>query len=270
MMISRVLTVLTCCGLLSPVAFAVDTMTNDIGMIFSQIPAGTFQMGTPDLTEALKEHPTPDEADIEDETPAHQVTLTQPFLLAQTEVTQSQWLRVMQNRPGPVDYWNDPNWEVLPVTGINWFMAKRFTDELSKMDSSFSYRLPTEAEWEYAARAGSKDLSPAETDKLEAIAWFIHNSGDRPQPVGTLEANPFGLYDMFGNTWEWLEDVYVRDIYQEDGRVDPIGSGDSGLHTRRGGSYHCPPHMLRFGLRSADRPSSRYSVLGFRVVAEPR
>ena len=105
-------------------------------------------MGTQDLNEALMEHPTPDEADVEDETPAHQVTLKRSFLLAQTEVTQSQWLRVMENRPGPEDYWTDPNWEVLPVTGINWFMAKRFVEELRKIDSSFSYRLPTEAEWE--------------------------------------------------------------------------------------------------------------------------
>lgn len=269
-MAARFLTALLCAGVLGSGAYAADTLTNELGMVFSRIPAGTFQMGTPDLTEALMEHPSPDQADITDETPAHQVTLTQPFLLAQTEVTQSQWLRVMENRPGPAEYWDDPNWKTLPVTGINWFMAKRFVAELSKMDRLFDYRLPSEAEWEYAARAGSGGLRPVASDELDEIAWFIHNSGDRPQPVGTRRPNPHGLFDMFGNVWEWLEDVYVRDIYRQPDRVDPVGAGASGLRTRRGGSYHCPPHMLRLGLRSADRPSSRYSVLGFRVVAVPK
>lgn len=258
------------CLMLSSTVHAMESLNNDFDMTFVQIPAGSFVMGTHDIDEVLFEHPNPGKADVLDETPAHKVTLSNAFWMGQTEVTQSVWLQVMENRPGPEEFWQRDDWRDLPVTGINWFMAKRFVEELSKMDKSFDYRLPTEAEWEYAARAGDTGMRPVEADEMVEHAWYIHNSGDKPQPVATRQANAFGLYDMFGNVWEWLEDVYVREIYQSENRVDPLGQGDIVLRVRRGGSYHCPQHMMRFALRSADKPGNAYSVLGLRVIAMPK
>ncbi|HOP17321.1 MAG: formylglycine-generating enzyme family protein [Chromatiaceae bacterium] len=248
---------------------------NSIGMRFSELPAATFQMGTADIDEARFEHPDADKADIGDETPAHRVTLGRPTLMAQTETTQGQWFTVMQNRPGPAEFWQRDDWEQLPVVGVDWFMAQRFTEELGVLDPRFTYRLPTEAEWEYAARAGQSGLRPVALADLEDHAWYIHNSDDLPHPVATRKANAFGLYDMLGNAWEWVADGYARDTYARRAAasspsVDPSGAQSSELRVRRGGSYHCPQHLVRPGYRTADNPEKRYSVLGFRVVALPR
>ena len=231
-------------------------------------------MGTSNLDGARGEFPDPAGADIGDETPAHRVTLSQPTLMARTEVTQAQWLEVMQNRPGPAGHWQREDWERLPVVGVNWFMAQRFTEELSNMDARYDYRLPTEAEWEYAARAGSDALRPFAVDELDRHAWYIGNSDDMPQPVATRQANGFGLHDMLGNAWEWVADHYARDTYERragdaGAASDPVGPAGGERRVRRGGSYHCKPHLVRPGYRAADAPQQRYSVLGFRVVAVP-
>ena len=247
-------------------------MVNAIGMRFVELPPATFTMGTADLEAARREAPDPAGADIGDETPAHRVTLSQATLMARTEVTQRQWLTVMHNRPGPDAHWQRDDWERLPVVSVNWFMAQRFAEELSKMDAHYDYRLPTEAEWEYAARAGSDRLRPFADGELGRHAWYLDNSADVPQPVATRAANAFGLHDMLGNAWEWVADRYARDTYARRARgtaatVDPRGPDDGALRVRRGGSYHCKPHLVRPGYRAADRPQQRYSVLGFRVVA---
>ena len=249
---------------------AKDTIENFLGMRFIQIPAGEFIMGTEDLTSAIMEIPEPEKNALADEAPAHTVVISRPFYLAQTEVTQQQWFKVMENRPGPEELWQRADWHSLPVVSVNWYMAQRFVEELNKMDDKYHYRLPTEAEWESAAKDGVNALRPVNIENLEDYAWFINNSKDIPQPVATRKPNRFGVYDMMGNVWEWVDDWYAADTYTKEKRTDPTGSSNGRSKVRRGGSYHCPLHLTRPGYRSANPPDTRYEVLGFRVIAEPR
>jgi formylglycine-generating enzyme required for sulfatase activity len=247
-----------------------DTVTNLLGMQFVTIPAGSFRMGTPNRQAAIAEMDEPDRHAFRDEQPAHRVRLSQPFLLGRTEVTQAQWFRVMQNKPGPQAHWRRADWDTLPVVSVSWHMAQRFAEELGKLDADYRYRLPTEAEWEYAARAGSTGLRPVPSDRLPERAWYIANSGDEPHPVATRRANAFGIHDMLGNAWEWVADWYAPDSYGDGTvRLDPTGPTDGRSRVRRGGSYHCPLHQTRPGYRSANTPETRYSVIGFRLVAVP-
>ena len=249
-------------------AQAVDSLENSLGMRFIQIPAGSFTMGTVEVEAARMELPEPGPDDVLDETPAHTVRISEPFYLGETEVTQGVWYRVMENRPGNVDFWTRDDWERLPMATASWFMAQRFVEELNKLDRDYRYRLPTEAEWEYAARAGSQGLRPVAETELERYAWFINNSGDEPRPVASREANAFGLYDTLGNVWEWVADWYAADAYARPAATDPQGPGEGFAKVRRGGSYHCPIHLLRPGYRAANKPGIAYSVQGFRLVAE--
>jgi len=249
---------------------AQETITNPLGMVFVRIPAGEFVMGTEDLAGARREIPEPASQEIGDEAPAHRVIITRPFYLAQTELTQGVWYQVMGSRPGPEAFWQGEDWARLPLAAASWDMAQRFIEALNRMDPHDHYRLPTEAEWEYAARAGSADLRPMPKDRLQDYAWFIANSADHPQPVASRKANAFGLYDMLGNVWEWVADWYDPQTYGTGIRVDPQGPASGRARVRRGGSYHCPEHLVRPAYRSADPPSTRYSVLGFRLVAEQR
>ena len=250
---------------------AEGSVSNVIGMEFIKIPAGHFQMG---ITEAerqvvIDEMEKPDFDAFKDELPQHKVIISKSFLLGKTEVTQGQWLKVMENKPGPAEYWQQEEWESLPVVSISWSMAKRFTEELSKIDPDFQYRLPTEAEWEYAARAGNNTLRPMPVAQLVDYAWHFQNSGDVPQAVASLKANAFGVHDMLGNAWEWVSDWYAPGTYINSVRIDPTGPSNGQSRVRRGGSYHCPLFQIRPNYRSANTPDTAYSVIGFRVVAVP-
>ncbi len=249
---------------------AIETIKNTIGMEFVKIPAGNFNMGTKDLVDAQLEFPEADENTARDETPAHRVVISKPYLMGKTEVTQQQWLTVMENRPG--DTWKKKDWQNYPVGDISWFMAKRFTQELSKLDKNYNYRLPTEAEWEYAARGGNDDVRPAEGDDMQKYAWFIESSNDHAHPVATRKANAFGLHDMFGNVWEWVDDWYSSKTYERNAKqaVDPKGPEKGFSKVKRGGSYHCPMHMMRFAHRGGNKPQQGFVVDGFRVVAEAK
>ena len=243
---------------------------NMLGMRFLLVPAGEFNMGTEDVEAARMEIPEPKPEDVWDETPAHRVIIDRPFYLGETEVTQGVWLDLMENKPGPDAFWNRDDWRSLPVAAASWFMAKRFIEELSALDPRYRYRLPTEAEWEYAARGGTSGMRPVPDERLDEHAWFILNSGDEPHPVAKLGANAFGFYDMLGNVWEWVDDWYAPDAYADRPATSPSGP-ESGLSkVRRGGSYHCPVHLVRPAYRGANPPGTRYSVLGFRLVAEPK
>lgn len=245
-------------------------ITNHLGMEFIQIPAGEFMMGTADLEEALFELPQADRSKIDDELPIHRVEFPDPFYLGRTELTQGQWLEVMGTRPGPEGHWQRKDWSSLPVVGVSWHRVQDFIDKLNARDTHFLYRLPTEAEWEYAARAGSGGLRPFAAEQLADYAWYIENSGDVPHPVTTRKPNPWGIYDMFGNAWEWVQDWYAPDTYAKSAPLAPTGPDGGGLKVRRGGSYHCPLHLVRSAYRAADKPLQRYSVLGFRLVATHR
>jgi sulfatase modifying factor 1 len=242
---------------------------NPVGMTFVEIPAGYFIMGTANLDEATIERPDGEEAEIRDETPAHRVEFPKPFYLGATEVTQGQWLEIMDTKPGPEAQWTGADWQHLPVVSVSWHDVDHFAQRLHERDPGAHYRLPTEAEWEYAARAGTRDLRPVSMLELPEHAWYIANSGDLLHPVATRSPNPWGLYDMLGNVWEWTQDRYAPDQYTHASTVNPQGPDKGNKRVRRGGSYHCPQHMVRPGYRSADDPETRYTVVGFRLIALP-
>ena len=251
---------------------AVEPRQNTLGMTFVFIPPGEFRMGTSlDEAESIAfEMPEPDASKFLDEAPVHTVVISQGFWLGQSEVTQGQWHQLMGDKPGPAEYWQQADWESLPVVSVSWDMAQQFLTRLNQRDASFRYRLPSEAEWEYAARAGSTATRPVPVEQLAEYAWFIENSGDVPQPVASRKPNAFGLYDMLGNVWEWVNDRYHPDTYTKATRTDPMGPAQGGSRVRRGGSYHCPLFQTRPGYRSANTPDTAYSVIGLRVVGEER
>lgn len=246
------------------------TQNSLINLKFVTIPAGRFIMGTSNLDEAIADLPDPEAAMIQDETPAHTVIFKKPFQLSQTEVTQKVWHNIMQTKPGPAKHWQAPNWQQLPVVSVSWTDANRFIDKLNQQTHNFHFRLPTEAEWEYAARAGNTELRPFSKLEMDEYAWYLLSSNDEVQPVGQLKTNDWGLYDMYGNAWEWVTDWYHPDSYKNSATVNPKGPKQGSKKVRRGGSYHCPPHLIRSAYRAADTPEKAYSVLGFRLVVEPR
>ena len=254
-------------------ACAVDIRSNALGMEFVFVPPGQFRMGTSasDIELVTFEMPIPDAKIFSDEMPQHPVRISKGYWLGRTEITQEQWLRVMNTRPGPADHWTRPDWKTLPVVSTSWNMAQKFVAQLSKTDGRYKYRLPSEAEWEYAARGGSNGVRPMPAAQLEDYAWVLSNSGDIPHPVATRKPDALGLYDMLGNAWEWVNDRYSKDTYTRANRVDPTGPRKGDKRLRRGGSYHCPLHETRPGFRSPDATADiAYTVTGFRIVAEEK
>ena len=261
------------CGIFPPVhAAATDSAAAKsaytLKLKFITIPAGQFTMGTTNLSEAIADLPDPEAEIITDESPAHTVVFKHSFQLSQTVVTQKIWLDVMGTKPGPKFHWAYKNWQQLPVVDVTWYEVKNFLDKLNQQTNDKFYRLPTEAEWEYAARAGNTDLRPFSRIAMDEYAWYIHNSNDEVQAVAQLEPNAWGLYDMYGNVWEWVSDWYNPTTYTASVRVNPQGPTQGVKKVRRGGSFHCPPHLIRSAYRAANSPDISYSVTGFRLAAD--
>jgi formylglycine-generating enzyme required for sulfatase activity len=229
-----------------PAASRPPTVTNSIGIEFVLIPAGTFTMGS--------------ETGEPDERPPHRVTIRQPFYLGKYEVTQAQWQTVMGNNPSL--FTGDP---ALPVEQVWWDTVQDFIRKLNTMEGRNVYRLPTEAEWEYAARAGSSTAYSFGDDpaRLGEYAWYKDNSGGKTHPVGRLKPNAWGLYDMHGNVMEWVQDWYGR--YTGEAVTDPQGAATGTHRMRRGGAWNSTAEVCR----SANRysvPGYRDDFLGFRLV----
>jgi formylglycine-generating enzyme required for sulfatase activity len=225
--------------------------TNSIGMQLRLIPAGSFLMGSPDNEEGREGH----------EGPQHKVTLTKPYYIGICEVTQEQYEKVVGLNPskniGPQK----------PVEMISCYDAKDFCTELSKIEKQ-EYRLPTEAEWEYACRAGTQTAYYWGDTFDKKYAWCDENSGGKSHEVGTLKPNAWGLFDMGGNVYEWCQDSY--DFYSEGEQVNPQGGPDAVTRcVIRGGDWYYVSRRCRSADRMQSNFTNRNDRIGFRVVAVP-
>jgi formylglycine-generating enzyme required for sulfatase activity len=239
----------------SSVQAAEKTYTNGIGMEFVLIPAGSFQMGADRNFEEASD----------DETPQHRVTISRPFYLGKTEVTQAQWTAVMGNNPSKF------KGRTNPVEQVSWDDVQEFIRRLNRKEGTDKYRLPTEAEWEYAARAGTTSAYSFGDDAsyLGRYAWYDGNSGDRPHPVGQKPPNAWGLHDMHGNVWEWVQDWYDGNYYGRSPSTDPRGPSSGSSRVYRGGSWIYDAAYCRSANRYSYWPDYRYDNLGFRLALSP-
>ncbi len=236
-------------------------LVNSLDMAFVYIPAGTFLRGSP-----------PEEPGRNPDETQHEVTLSQAFYLQTTPVTQGQWRALMGNNPSTFG----AGGEDCPVEGVSFGDCQEFIKRLNALGEG-SYRLPTEAEWEYACRAGSESaLTNGEISKLfceldpnlNAMGWYCGNSGRRPQPVAQKEPNAWGLYDLHGNVYEWCGDWYGE--YPVGPQTDPQGPPSGTARVVRGGSWFASAKSCRSAHRFKWPPRSRSNlqVLGFRLVRE--
>jgi len=231
------------------VSVTTSTLRNDFGMEFAQIQPGEFSMGcSPGDSEC-----------VGGESPAHRVRITRGFQIGKYEVTQEQWQTAMGSNssrfPGAA----------LPVEQVSWDDVQEFLRRLNARNDGFRYRLPAEAEWEYAARAGTTDQY-AGASALGDVAWYDGNSGGQTHPVGGKRPNAWGLYDMLGNVWEWCQDWYGG--YSSGAVDDPTGSSSGYDRVLRGGSWYGAAGGARVSYRLGYGPGSRNFDFGFRCVRE--
>ncbi len=233
--------------------------TNNLNMSFNLIPSGTFMMGSPQ-----------DAPDKQDDEVWHQVTLTGSFYVQTTEVTQAQWEAVMDENPSK--YLNCIN---CPVESVSWYDIQDFIDTLNTMGEG-RYRLPTDAEWEYACRAGSDSaLANGEITavtceydtNLDEMGWYCYNSEYKTNPVAQKEPNAWGLYDMHGNVSEWCQDWYEE--YLSGPIDDPAGPVDGSRRVFRDCGYGSYAEHCRSARRSNISPEYMLGFIGFRLVREP-
>ena len=223
---------------------------NSVGMKFKLIPAGQFMMGSDRWEETQ---------------PVHRIVIGRPFYITTFPVTQGEWTRVMGSNPGY------PKGEHLPVVGVTWNDCKTFLERLNEKERVYKYRLPSEAEWEYAARAGStgKYCFGDDVSLLPLYGWFGEDwDSGQLHPVGLKRPNDWGLYDIHGNVWEWCADRW-HDNYvaaPKDGRAWLTGAHKH--RVRRGGTWANIPEQAETAYRNRNAPTYNYRYLGFRVIKE--
>ena len=230
-----------------------EIFTNSIGMKLAYIAPGEFLMGSPKTEVGREGHET-----------QHKVTLTKGYFIGVYTVTQAQWRAVMGE--GASRFKGDN----LPVDEVVWSDAVSFCKKLSEKEGR-RYRLPTEAEWEFACRAGTTTVFNTGDDEaaLAEAGWFGGKSDtDSTHPVGQKKPNAWGLYDMHGNVWQWCNDGFGP--HPHDAVTDPVGSADESRHVLRGGDWRCPPRLCRSAKRFGSASNYRDDVFrGFRVVLSP-
>jgi len=240
-----------------------DTVTNSIGMTFVRIPAGSFMMGS-----------APDEKLRNESEEQQPVIIAEPFYMQTTEVTRAQWWAVMGKkwlfpRKGPGN---------MPVAGVSWHDCRRFVRKLNQMEAA-TYRLPTEAQWEYASRAGTRTAyawgdridctdamfanSPIKADRCVPTVKSRGLTPGRPAPVKSYAPNPWGLYDMHGNLWEWC-----RNCFSPSPEPGMEGNFECTRRVRRGGSWKSRAHHLRSANRAYAHPAVKFKTTGFRLIKE--
>jgi formylglycine-generating enzyme required for sulfatase activity len=222
-------------------------------MPFAWVPEGCFEMGCGTWSPKCSR----------DEQPVHEVCLD-GFWMAKYEVTQQQWQKVMGANPAFFQKGDN-----LPVEQVSWNDAKRFVDMLNaRSDGPLTVNLPTEAQWEFAARDGGGNHVLAGDGDIAQLAWFNANSGGRSHPVGTKAPNRLGLYDMSGNVWEWCADVYHDLAYTRHDRRNPLNTLGESYRVTRGASWFDAPRDVRTTKRSWNDPDYKVSFVGFRLAAQ--
>ena len=233
-----------------PIASAGPALTDPMtGMEFVSVPAGCFQMGSP-ASEVGRG---------DDEGPVHEVCV-EGFAMGKFEVTQAQWEAVMGRNPSHFKGSRHP------VDNVSWNDIQTFLIRLHEK-SGKNFRLPTEAEWEYACRGGVRGGRSCGGDDLEDLAWSDTNSGWTTHPVGQKKANAFGLHDMSGNVWEWCADWYESGYSVSSPRQNPAGPSAGTIRVLRGGSWSSAPAFARAAARGWSLPGDRFAYQGFRLVA---
>jgi len=256
-------------------------VTNSLGMTLVRIEPGSFLMGSSkaQIDHLMREFPDSKREWFDDEQPRHEVKITRLFWLGAHQVTQDQYQAVMGNNPSHFKRSDD-----LPVESVSWLDAVAFCNRLSERErrtpfyringtevtilGGNGYRLPTEAEWEYACRASSSALYPFgdNASALGGFAWYIKSSEDKTHPVGQKSPNAWGLHDMLGNVWEWCADCYEANYYASSPPVDPPGASGASNRVIRGGGWSSRPRHCRSADRSRNLPADRNYSLGFRLT----
>lgn len=302
-------------------------LDNLLGMRLVLVPAGEFMMGSDEAPEALeKDYPQYERrrfVELSDEAPVHKVRITHSFYLGQYEVTVGQFRKFLElsgyvpesvadgtggygynpdydprtsqrgdafDGRNPKYSWRNPGFpqnDNHPVVNVTWNDAQALANWLSKQEGA-RYRLPTEAEWEYAARAGTRtrycngddpqsllkvaNTFDADTQKnwqqWKQHALAGHDGYAFTAPVGSFSPNAFGLYDMHGNAWEWVADWYDENYYAQSPLDDPQGPKDGRVRVRRGGSWHTWSLYARSSYRNWNNPDTRYTLVGIRLLRE--
>ena len=318
----------TTCAVLASAALAEPTVIeNSLGMKLVRIPAGEFMMGSAEspsvLAQAFPGYEPERFTQLQDEAPVHRVRISHAFYLGQHEVTVGQFRRflaasgyvpqsvadgtggfgysadhVTRRQPNqdafagrdPKYSWQNPGFmqgDDEPVVNVSWHDAQALARWLSQTEKR-TYRLPTEAEWEYACRAGTTTRYPHGNDPAKlAQAANVFDAAAAPHwplwadravkasdgfaftaPVGSLAPNAFGLYDMLGNVWEWTADWHEDDYYAHSPEVDPPGPAEGTVRVRRGGSWHTWAFYARCSYRNWNAASTRYTLVGIRLLMQ--
>ena len=234
------------------------------GIDFVWIPEGTFQMGCPTAPDDLAARFGGVRAwYFESEQPVHAINITKGFWLSQSEITQDQWKSIMDGA-NPSEYQGDE----LPVDSITWTEAQDFVARLSSGKDG-TFRLPTEAEWEYACRAGTTadySFGSDNPSQLKDHAWFWDNSDYKTHAPMGKRPNNWGVYDMTGNVFEWCQDYYSETYYSESPGDDPQGPAEGKYRVRRGGAFAREDFKCRSPFRTWNGPENRLSDTGLRIV----
>ena len=239
----------------------------ETGMEFVQVPKGCFLMGNAKAVAFREEFPglplSNQDIPFDDELPQHEVCVD-AFWMARFEVRADQWQRIMGGSAKRAD---------APAAKVTWQQANAFAARLTERSGGkHRFRLPTEAEWEYACRAGAKDEIVPKQGELADVAWYgIEPTGlqNETQAVGKLGANAFGLHDMLGNVWEWVQDSYEADGYATHGLFGPVVDTTSPNRVIRGASYRSQPLHVRCAKRAYYAPGESLNTIGLRLVRIP-
>ena len=238
-----------------------ERIKNSLGMEFVLIKPGQFMMGSPE-----------DEAGRYTGERHHRVNLTEALYMQTTVVTQGQWKALMGKNPSSQKGCGDN----CPVEQVSWDDVQEFIGKLNQKEGTEKYRLPTEAEWEYACRAGSTDafsnggiteLDCGKDANLDSLGWYCGNSNNRIYPVAQKQANAWGLYDMHGNVQEWCQDWFG--VYPYDEVTNPKGPPTGSYRAMRGGVWYSPARDTRCASRFGSPPHYRFRHIGFRLCRTP-